>query len=587
MPVRLAKINTDQSGLLQAHLVSDDDVPFRLITKDQFRRMHLLYSTTASCRAAHAAYTRGVFYGRMSTRGIPATPVIQYILDSVLPVFGTECLLHLKIYGFVIVTLNVKTKRPAVIDPLQCMVEHRITNTGESEYRISNDTMVGSHGSIVQHVGRTVRKDVIVFEDHPPDAFGVLDGDLRGLLRMSLLSTSILGWTRFAAERMACPAAYVIPAAIKDSDILRQADTAFAGQRLGSVAMTDEQQNMLEAQRLRREQEFLRPFRERAGKPVDPSLQFLGTELDPATDVMGYPSMSAHQIRPPEFVTMPGDTVQPAPPAQTPPSFVEIHTEVENEVAKVWGVPPALWGASRSSIATVETLLNTMYTTLQQARRDVFEIFRYILIVAFGDLQLRMLAHLREYVIKHEGVLQMLNEDIDITFSAFMDPPMIRQLNADGLLTWSVYRRKLADYYGMAYDDLTEEPFDPITQLPVRIVAEQQKQREERLIMLPIEAKAAADAAAARGTAAGTKRKTTAGGAASSAPAAKKPKASAAPASSGAAAASSSVQMGGLSMADRRVAAGLGQVTELPDTQSRQQRGKGGSRMDRQKNPKK
>lgn len=214
-------------------------------------------------------------------------------------------------------------------------------------------------------------------------------------------------------------------------------------------------------------------------------------QLDPINDGPLYPTEPVDRTRK-EPVPV-GYTAVAAPTADVPPHLIASYEIIRESAGEVAGVPPALFGGSRSIIAANQTVLNTLQATLA-SRREVlgpvleavfWETYKYLIVevelkeqrkqksrkpaaaavaaaAATADPQMGPILALRGRVegwtkreakeaaalMEEKSALETYRLQVD--FMGFADPILAKELLAAGVITAKMFCTMVAGYSGLS-----------------------------------------------------------------------------------------------------------------------------------------
>lgn len=404
--VRIAMVNTEPERVISASVGlgagsmfgltgeghAEGEPAFSVVSEDQFSYGEALYDNDPASQAAHNIIARGIFAGDMHVTGLKMTPRLQMQLRTDYPAFGARLISEFKKHGFAIVTIDRSTGCPCVLHPLSVMVQHRFRLCGQSEYRIlpHRHASIGSSGifsSSSGWMGDDPLSDIIIFETQPPDPRGRLRGPLRALSNIAQYRNSIMQCTAMAVARAALPQVFITQSEAKVSEEKPMRDYLRVGAKANLAAKDAAMAHAMQASRdatMQFHADNLTQKQSLAGFQGAQSLFTSAPQLDATTGVPVYsPASWQFTSLPREYLAAHQDVT--AVPASHPPTGItELSSRYDTEVAQIWGVPESLWGSTRSSMATNQTVLNTLYTTLQATRRDLQIIFEVVFVFAYA-----------------------------------------------------------------------------------------------------------------------------------------------------------------------------------------------------------
>lgn len=415
MPVTIATLNTDEITTTEfvsaASQARDGKGRFNTIAPGEFATMDSMFDTSADCRAAYEAICAGLLCGPIMLSGMEVDERLERQMQSEYRVLCANAIRDLLRYGLVVITIDRKTMLPYTVLPTLLRVQHRSIIGGPSEYRIFMATNHTSGGSFMSGMDQRPLDDVIVFERSAPDAAGHLTGPMAALLNIEVFRNAMMKASAVAFNRMAMPGVYTVE---KDTSVAQETinrDYTRIGESSALATETADVQEQLRADRER----MAAQYRANAGgqfagaNPAAASRAALfgatggggaagAGSFDPLLRVPQYGSETAYLEPPPEIRLPVNRDVKSAPMSQAPVGMADTEEAVEASVAKVFGVPQAVWtGQRRSSVATNQTALTAFYSSLQLWRTDLQAILHVMLTFCCGDIHVAQLAAFAEH----------------------------------------------------------------------------------------------------------------------------------------------------------------------------------------------
>ena len=419
MPITIARLNTDphlDMGIVSKRDADEGKVPFQAIDATQFELMSALFSANPDVRAAFEAIERGLFAGRVILTGVRVDPVTEGHIQREYVALASACICDILRYGFTLVTFNRETGLPFTIPPSLVTIQHRSVIGGPSEYRVTPAQTAASLGHMWQHTSAGQPRpfdDVIVFEKNAPDAGGHLTSPISALMSMEVFRHSMRQQAAIAWRALANPAMVTVSKETSVAEETFNRDMRGIGESDALALQTADVMDRARAMRERRQMEMreqltaeMNARRNGPGGAADQARRALygasltgglgggALQLDPLTRAPlysgPYGSSPADDI---PIMSLPTNhDVRPAPVRQAPQGLADADETAESDVAKIMGVPTAMWaGQRRAAVATNQTALTTFYSTLQMWRADLGVILHPVLMFAFGDLRLEQL----------------------------------------------------------------------------------------------------------------------------------------------------------------------------------------------------
>jgi len=420
MPVTIASLNTDDVTSTEFMTVGnarDGRGRFRTISRTEFGLMDGMFETSPDCRAAYEAICAGLLSGPIMLSGMEVDERLERQLQSEYRILCANAIRDLLRYGFVVVSINRATMLPYTISPMLLLVQHRAVIGGPSEYRVfrAPGGTVGSN--FMGALDRRPLDDVMVFERCAPDATGHLTSPMAALLNMEAFRNAMMRAAAVAFKRMARPGVYTTEKDATVSQEILQRDFTHLGESTTLATHTIDVNEQLRADRERAQSMYRveqnAAAADLAGAGAARGALLLGggggagdlgndpfgggaSLLDPLLRMPAYGDDATAYERPPEEKLPPNREVTPWPQAHAPIGMAEADKAVESNVAKVFGVPSAIFsGAHDNSVATNQTALTGFYSTLQSTRIDMQMILEVVLMYTQGDVHI---SQLRRYV---------------------------------------------------------------------------------------------------------------------------------------------------------------------------------------------
>lgn len=416
MPVTIATLNTDEvttTEFLSAGAPAREGKGrFNTIAPEEFATMDSMFDTSADCRAAYEAICAGLLCGPIMLSGMQVDERLERQMQSEYRVLCASAIRDLLRYGLCIITINRATMLPYTILPTLLRVQHRSVIGGPSEYRVfMANGYASTGGGFMGGLDQRPLDDVVVFERSAPDAAGHLTGPMSALLNIEVFRNAMMKASAVAFNRMAMPGVYTTE---KDTSVAQetiQRDFTAIGESSALATHTADVQEQLRADRERMQAQY----RAAGGGPfagMSPAIAtrtalfaggggplggMTGSAVDPLLRVPQYGSETAYLEPPPEIRLPVNRDVKAAPMSQAPQGMADTEEAVEANVAKVFGVPQAMWtGQRRSAVATNQTALTAFYSSLQLWRTDMQAILHTILMFTAGDIHIAQLSAFAE-----------------------------------------------------------------------------------------------------------------------------------------------------------------------------------------------
>ena len=356
MTVRQARVIVDEDPKLA--IAGRDRSPWQEIPHEQFQIYRDMRRSSTGCAAAENAIKQGVLGARFLVEGKGWTKDEIEVARVAFMHMNAMAIEHLHMYGIVIVAVDPKSRLPGVVDPEMVRIWHCKTLDGRSFYALkqADVSMMGGDSPI---------DGVAVFELRQPRD-GCLDSPLAPAMKNYNYITMLQQAGVQAAAHNANPRVFVQRErqetnADEEMKVLERGSYA-VNQRLAAGAVA--QAAIIEEERVTRQlglHEVEREGRHSRGIFIS------GTSRDPLSGSLVFHVNHAPNLHP----LLDNQTVAAGPLAQAPLDLQAAIERGEDDIARVFGVPPTLWGDKQTSHVTTSTLVHVYLQTCQSWRSNL------------------------------------------------------------------------------------------------------------------------------------------------------------------------------------------------------------------------
>lgn len=440
--------------------------------------IHALFRTDPSITACLETLDRHLFGGgiQVTKKNFTVSPWIQHMLDNTWVRFGKDVEWNLHAYGFALMAVREEDETPYVLDPLEFDITIiRNPAKGMRKFRI-----VPRRALFRDQIVPTPLRHVYVVEERPVDSQGFLTSVAVSLVQQSTFLNRMLFFSmRAEARRSGPPLITEATRQTPDSKAMER-DMGHIGdnramQLLDRLEGTQEDMYVTAAadQRIR----ALNRAMESSGGWREPS-----ADRDPITQVQRYPveedttSYFNHRINIEQ-----NRTLVTGPTADSPSFLMNLFEITEADVGKVFGVPPGMWGANRSTVAADLTAQNVLFATINRRRHVITQVLKLMLDVVYGELNL--VHAVVNYDEAKSAEANLEDHTMTATLPGIFDAEVLLMLQAQGMMHWEVLMKYVSRYYGIPIEDLAEQKLDAATDRPEADIIE-----EERVFQLELKA---------------------------------------------------------------------------------------------------
>lgn len=351
-------------AIRHAHVVIDEDPttpatdngdrsPWKEIPQGQFSMFFDLRRGSTGCAAAETALVQGVLGARLIVDGKGWRRDELDNASNEFMVMNRTVIEHLHMYGIVVITVHPVTRMPSVMPPEMIQIWHSVRVDGRSFYIIQRrNGGLGSQGAPLNGVA--------VFELRRPTLEGHLDSPLVAAMK----NFNYVSMMQQAGVQACWANAHPRVFLQRESKDMNQEEKNLMLERgqygvnerlaLGAVA----QAAILEENRITAAvglHDVERAVRVGRGIFVD------GTERDPTSGTLQFRVTNEPNI----FDRLrEGQTVAAGPMATPPPDLQAAVQQNENDIARIYQVPPALWGDRQTGSVAQTTLVHTYLQAL-------------------------------------------------------------------------------------------------------------------------------------------------------------------------------------------------------------------------------
>lgn len=356
MTVRQARVIVEEDPTLA--ITGRDRSPWREIPHAQFQIYRDMRRSSTGCAAAENAIKQGVLGARFLVEGKGWTKDEIETARVAFMHMNAMAIEHLHTFGIVIIAVDPKSRLPGVVDPEMVRVWHSKTLDGRSFYALkqADVSMMGGDDPI---------DGVAVFELRQPRD-GFLDSPLAPAMKNYNYITMLQQAGVQAATHNANPRVFVQrerPEANAEEELKVLERGSYAvNQRLAAGAVA--QAAIIDEERVTRAlgiHEVERSGRHSRGIFIN------GTSRDPLSGSLVFHVTHEPNMHP----LLDNQTVAAGPLAQAPLDLQAAIERGEDDIARVYGVPPTLWGDKQTSHVTQSTLVHVYLQTCQAWRSNL------------------------------------------------------------------------------------------------------------------------------------------------------------------------------------------------------------------------
>lgn len=356
MAVRQARVVVNEDPRMET--VGRVRSPWKEIPREQFEMFRSMRRSSTGCAAAENAIKQGVLGAQFLVTAKGWSPEELHRARSAFMHMNSMAIEHLHTFGIVIVALNNATHLPGVVDPEMVQVWHSATLDGRSFYIVKQ--------SDLSMRGGDQPLDVAVFELRRPHLNGSLDSPLAPAMKNFNYITMMQQAGVQASHHNANPRVF-IQREREEKNVEEELKALERGsyavnQRLAAGAVA--QAAKVDEERVTRAiglHEVERAGRHFKGLFPD------GTSQDPLSGALVFNVTGAPNLYP----LLDNQTVAAGPLAQAPPDLQSAIARGEDDIARVYGVPPSLWGDKQTSNVTQSTLVHVYLQTCAAWRTNL------------------------------------------------------------------------------------------------------------------------------------------------------------------------------------------------------------------------
>ena len=463
----------------------------------QFQLVNDLIRRNAKIRAAFEVLRHHIFAGGVivSKPGFKVTSQIQLELDTTWKNFFEQLMLSVFSYGFVVVRL-VDGYTPICISPLDLKIELVLFEDGHRQMRLRQFSEDGSLGWNLKNnkPWNRVITDVMIFARDAPDN----SGNLSSISPCLLLSTTVLNmfmhYAVRAAARSAMPTVFLehVPESPEMKQLSR--DVAAPGNSNAMHEAEIERSSAFDVRSATNEAPRNRQAALIDGPPPSTSgpggygSTYDGAGFRYPGDEWGLPWNNV-QISLPQGRRLVQNT-----PSEPPYFLTELEQKVDQEIARVTGVPTGMFGGSgdRSNIAANITTMNIFYATQQHYRQILQTVGKQLMMLVYGKEHLQHMIDVTDpsTVQTEEDVQRVIaDHDFQLSFPGLLDPEVLQMLQDRGAMEWDTWCEYTSRYFGIPREHLSKKQLDVATDRPLEEVMEEEQEHETEVMKLQSELK--------------------------------------------------------------------------------------------------
>lgn len=457
--VVMARIfKADKEWLPQVYHTGVSEVP-----QQQLMIMSALFSNNSAVRSCYETLCRSLLSGglRIGKKGFKLNGSRRVKMEKGWLMMCRIIIQQLVTFGFMFI--HIKDDVPVHIDP--CLLAIYV--------RRDEDGLVHYHARYRNNFVKL--PEIYVIERNAPDIHGNLTSPLRSVLQHGTFTNLLLACAAKAEQRKASPPVFTESTTnnIRTQQIHR--DYTHPGE-MRSLNYDNRSAASLEHEDLTRSLEAfvteLNSNRSRMREAAS-ATQAKWVYTDPATGVPNYPVEGEEtNFASMRFPLPENQKLVQNVPSRAPEYLVQYTEMYHEEIAKIFGVPPGLFGSERSAVAVNQTILNTYSWTLQDYRVMLQTVITGLLDIYYGEEN-------SKHAMKHQDMGKTTDQNYEahrmsVSLPGILDPEIINMFYDRGYMEYSVVRRLISSYYGIPQEDLSEVRLDGATDTPAIEVAESQ-----------------------------------------------------------------------------------------------------------------
>lgn len=309
---------------------------------------------------------------------------------------------------------------------------------------------------------------LLVFERSPPDIQGNLTSALRSVLQPATFVNLMLACSAKAEQRKASPPIFTETTSntMRVNQVHRDYAETGDMRSMNSEALATSGAEYEDV--TRRVETFISDLnaeRFRAREAIN-STQAKWVFIDPTTGVPNYPVEGEDTNFAALRYPLPENQKLVTNLPSSSPSFLVEYTELyHEEIAKIFGVPPGLFGSARSAVAVNQTILNTFSWALQDYRILLQTVITSSLNHFYGK---ENAAHAMAHAAPGATTSQNYRDHtFSVSLPGTLDPEIINMLSDRGFIAYPVVRRYISQYYGIPQEDISSVRLDGVTGRPL------------------------------------------------------------------------------------------------------------------------
>jgi hypothetical protein len=416
--------------------------------------LNRLFYQDASCQACFSAIVNFLVNGgvRITKKGFVCTPMMQHMFNTTWIVFAKMILQSVWCYGFVVVDEDDR-HHPYVVDPRVMDVAFISGPDGYKRVRLQE-----SRYSIMGHHDKALTTPRVYIEDYSIFT-GRINSKVNCMRNLQSFQDMLIACCIRAEQRKA------VPPLVQEDPVFTAIDRehardagaatyqgtlAFGSRGDGGAdakinddasndAPNDEIMNAIEKYGSAETRKLIE-------KQVREQIREF-TRLDDLNESMTNPRFHEGEPYYGKRVNVArGKRLVAAQNPESPDILIELMKMVEADVAKIFAVPPGLWGSQRSTLERSQTMMVVFRSTTQTEKTRFTIVFRDMLNRIFGELNRQ---HMLDNLDSNKSLQQnMEDSEFQVSFPGMQDPESINWLQETGSMDWetlNVYKAATFD----------------------------------------------------------------------------------------------------------------------------------------------
>jgi hypothetical protein len=453
------------------------------IDPSELMTLDALFHHDPSCQACYSAIINFLVNGgvRVSKPGFVCTPDIQQIFNTTWIVFAKMILKSVWCYGFVIVDVD-ENHRPFVIDPKIMDVAFISGPNGYKRIRLQE-----SRYSVLGEHDKALSTPFVYVDDH--NLFtGRVNSKVNCMRNLQSFQDLLVHCCIRAEQRRAVPPLVQEDPTVTPLEREELRDMSKVTYQGGLLGETEEEKKWdaaiadsgsdIEARRRAIEE---KKSHETALQIYEQTREFARIENSHSLMNATSSSVSEEPYYGKRINVSQGKRLVAAQMAESPQMLMDLMKIVEADVAKIFSVPPGLWGSQRSDVERTQSMMVVFRSTIQTEKTRLCVVFHDMLNRIFGEINRQ---HLLDHLDPAKSLQQNVNDhEFQVAFPGMQDPEAINWLQETGSMNWETLNVYKAATFDIPVGDLAPKQLEISTGRPLGDIIEEERQLERQQMM--------------------------------------------------------------------------------------------------------